>query len=293
MPATVLCRYGRLPPMKSTACRILFFLLLLLPVSGLRALELRGPLVQGGVVIGRTAPGTPVWLDAQPVRVSADGRFVIGFDRDAPATQALRVGGETQSLRIAARDYDVQKVTGIAQRIMSPTPQDLVRIAREQRLIDEARALDDPRTDFAVAFVWPIRGRISGVYGSQRWYNGTPSRPHYGVDVAAPTGAAVHAPAPGTVTLAEPDLFYSGGTVIIDHGHGLSSSFLHLSRLHVRVGQRLETGDLVAEVGATGRATGPHLDWRMRWRDAQVDPQLLAGPMQRPAPQPAATGGAR
>ena len=266
---------------------------LLQAAAGAFALELRGPLVQGGVVIGRTAPGTPVWLEDRPVRVSAQGLFVIGFDRDAPASQRLRVGGDSLALSIAPRRYDVQKVTGIAQRIMSPTPEDLARIAREQRLIDQARVLDDPRTDFAVAFEWPIRGRISGVYGSQRWYNGTPSRPHYGVDVAAPTGAPVHAPAPGTVTLAEPDLFYSGGTVIIDHGHGLSSSFLHLSRLLVRVGQQLETGDPVAEVGATGRATGPHLDWRMRWHDAQVDPQLLAGPMDRKATSYTDTGGAR
>lgn len=279
--------------MKANHLAMLVLLAALFPAAGLLALELQGPLVQGGVVIGRTAPGTPVWLDDRPVRVSAEGLFVIGFDRDAPTTQFLRAGAESLRLDIARRNYDVQKVTGIAQRIMSPTPEDLARIAREQRLIDRARALDDPRTDFAVAFEWPIHGRISGVYGSQRWYNGTPSRPHYGVDVAAPTGASVHAPAPGTVTLAEPDLFYSGGTVIIDHGHGLSSSFLHLSRVLVRVGQRLETGDLVAEVGATGRATGPHLDWRMRWQDAQVDPQLLAGPMEGRDPQPTATGGAR
>jgi murein DD-endopeptidase MepM/ murein hydrolase activator NlpD len=279
--------------MNAKRLALFFVLVTLLPATVLRALELQGPLVQGGVVIGRTAPGTPVWLDDRPVRVSAEGLFVMGFDRDSPAIRVLRAGGETRTLRIAARAYDVQKVTGIAQRIMAPTPEDLARIAREQGLIDRARALDDPRTDFAVTFEWPIRGRISGVYGSQRWYNGTPSRPHYGVDVAAPTGAPVHAPAPGTVTLAEPDLFYSGGTVIIDHGHGLSSSFLHLSRVLVRVGQRLETGDLVAEVGATGRATGPHLDWRMRWQDAQVDPQLLAGPMDGRDTKTTATGGAR
>ena len=128
------------------------------------------------------------------------------------------------------------------------------------------------------------------MYGSQRFYNGAPSRPHFGVDVAAPTGAPVHAPAPGIVTLAEPDLFYSGGTIIIDHGHELSSSFLHLSKVLVSVGQRVETGTLIAQVGATGRATGPHLDWRMNWRDARVDPQLLAGAMPAPPAAPAAQG---
>ena len=128
------------------------------------------------------------------------------------------------------------------------------------------------------------------MYGSQRFYNGTPSRPHFGVDVAAPSGAPVHAPAPGIVTLAQPDLFYSGGTVIIDHGHELSSSFLHLSKVLVSVGQRVETGTLIAQVGATGRATGPHLDWRMNWRDARVDPQLLAGAMPASPPAPTAQG---
>jgi len=243
------------------------------------ALELDGPLVQGGVLIGRVAPGTEVSLDGRAVRVAADGSFLIGFDRDAPKRHVLVAGAETRELAIAARKYDIQRVTGIAQQIMNPSAEDLKRIEREQALVKAARERDDPRTDFLVDFAWPITGRISGVYGSQRFYNGVASRPHYGVDVAAPVGAAVHAPAAGIVTLAEPDLFFSGGTVIIDHGHALSSSFLHLSRVLVKVGQRVEQGDLIARVGATGRASGPHLDWRMNWRDAKVDPQLLAGAM--------------
>ncbi len=268
-------------------------LLALLPAAALRALELQGPLVQGGVVLGRVAPGTPVTLDGRRVRVSGEGVFVIGFDRDSPATHTLVAGPDKRALAIKPRTYDIQKVTGIAQRIMEPTKEDLERIAREQALIDRARATDDARADFAAGFRWPITGRISGVYGSQRYYNGVPSRPHYGVDVAAPVGATVRAPAPGLVTLAEPDLFYSGGTVIIDHGHRLSSSFLHLSKVLVKVGQRVEAGDVIAQVGATGRATGPHLDWRMAWKDARVDPQLLAGPMP-PAQAPDhATGGAK
>ena len=125
----------------------------------------------------------------------------------------------------------------------------------------------------------PATGRISGVYGSQRVYNGTPGSPHYGVDVAVPTGHPVRAPGPGRVTLAEPDLFYSGGTVILDHGYGLSSSFLHMSALHVKVGDEVSTGDLIGEVGATGRATGPHLDWRMSWLNQRIDPQLLVPAM--------------
>lgn len=243
------------------------------------ALELDGPLVQGGVVVGKAAPGSEVRLDGDPVPVDAEGRFLIGFDRDAPDSRVLSVDGERHRLEIGRRDYDIQKIEGIAPRIMSPSKEDLERIRREARLVSGARERYDMRADFAEGFRWPITGRISGVYGSQRFYNGEPSRPHYGVDVAAPTGAPVHAPAPGVVTLAEPDLFYSGGTVIIDHGHGLSSSFLHLSKVLVVVGETVTPDTLIGEVGATGRATGPHLDWRMNWRDARVDPQLLAGKM--------------
>ncbi len=269
--------------------RLLLALLLCGPLPAV-ALELAGPLLQGGVVIGQVAPGTPVSLDGRALRVSEDGLFVIGFDRDSPQSHTLVAGAETRELAIKQREYAIQRVTGIAQNIMSPSAADLERIAREQRLVNAARGRDDPRSDFAAGFSWPILGPISGVYGSQRFYNGAPSRPHFGVDVAAPTGAPVHAPAPGIVTLAEPDLFYSGGTIIIDHGHELSSSFLHLSKVLVSVGQRVETGTLIAQVGATGRATGPHLDWRMNWRDARVDPQLLAGAMPAPPAAPAAQG---
>ncbi|MGD2008216.1 MAG: M23 family metallopeptidase, partial [Cellvibrionales bacterium] len=143
-----------------------------------------------------------------------------------------------------------------------------------------------PRPDWLLAvragLDWPAEGRISGVYGSQRFYNGTPGSPHYGVDVAVPTGHPVLAPGPGVITLAEPDLFYSGGTVILDHGYGLSSSFLHMSKLHVAVGDEVQPGDLIGEVGATGRATGPHLDWRMSWLDQRIDPQLLVPAMPLP-----------
>ena len=258
---------------------LLLVLLLCAGIQNATALELRGPLVQGGVVIGHAPPDAEVRLDGRRVRVADDGTFVLGFDRDAAARHRLQLGSENYELTIARREYLIQRVDGIAQKIMSPSQADLERIRREQSLVVDARARDDARTDFDSGFTWPITGRISGVYGSQRYYNGEPSRPHYGVDIAAPTGTVVHAPAPGVVTLAEPDLFYSGGTLIIDHGHRLSSSFLHLSAVLVEVGQRVERGDAIARVGSSGRATGPHLDWRMNWYDAKIDPQLLAGPM--------------
>ncbi|MDX1555269.1 MAG: M23 family metallopeptidase, partial [Xanthomonadales bacterium] len=145
----------------------------------------------------------------------------------------------------------------------------------EAAMVSSARARRDERTDFAGPYAWPASGRISGVYGSQRILNGEPRRPHYGLDIAAPTGSPVYAPADGVVTLAYDDMYFSGGTLILDHGHGLSSSFLHLSEILVEAGSRVERGDLIARIGATGRASGPHLDWRMNWLDRRVDPQRL------------------
>jgi murein DD-endopeptidase MepM/ murein hydrolase activator NlpD len=247
-----------------------------------QALELDGELVQGGLVFGQVPSGTVVMLDGDAVPVAADGTFVIGFDRDAPAQMTLEAGDRRRVLDIEPREYRISRVDGIAQRIMEPSEEDLRRIREESARVRKAKAHQDLRTDFDSGFKWPVTGRISGVFGSQRIYNGRPGRPHYGVDIARPTGTPVYAPADGLVTLAEPDLFYSGGTIILDHGLGLSSSFLHMSRVLVEVGQRIRQGDLIGEVGAGGRATGPHLDWRMSWRGAQVDPQRLVGDMADP-----------
>jgi murein DD-endopeptidase MepM/ murein hydrolase activator NlpD len=193
-------------------------------------------------------------------------------------------------LHIIRRDYNIQRVEGVPQKTVTPSPQQLERIRQEQALVNAAKATRLSRPDLLqgalAGFQWPTVGPISGVYGSQRYYNGSPGRPHYGVDVAVPTGTPVHAPAAGHVTLAEPDLFYSGGTVFLDHGFRFSSAFLHMSKVLVEVGQEVRAGDVIGEVGATGRATGPHLDWRMNWRKQRIDPQLLAPPM--PAPESAA-----
>ncbi|WP_462291137.1 M23 family metallopeptidase [Haliea sp.] len=253
--------------------------------------DLQGQLQQGGLVWGRAAPAAAVSLDGQALDVLADGTFIAGFGRDAARTAELVVGDCRQQLTVASRDYNIQRVEGVPQQTVTPPPEVLERIARERQLVAAAKARHLPRPDLLGAalagFHWPVEGRISGVYGSQRVYNGTPGNPHYGVDVAVPTGTIVRAPAAGVVTLAEPDLFYSGGTIILDHGYRLSSSFLHLSKVRVAVGDEVQTGDIIGEVGATGRATGPHLDWRMAWRNERIDPQFLVPPM----PQPAAAAG--
>jgi murein DD-endopeptidase MepM/ murein hydrolase activator NlpD len=255
--------------------------------------QFNGSLQQGGFIWGQVAPGSVVTLDGEQLDVLADGTTFAGFGRDAAASAELVVAGERpcrETLLVARREYQIQKVEGVPQKTVTPPPEELERIRREATLVANARAPALARPDLLAAvlagFVWPVEGPISGVYGSQRFYNGEPRRPHFGVDVAAPAGTIVRAPAAGVVTLAEPDLYFSGGTVILDHGYRLSSSFLHMSEVSVQVGDELQAGDIIGAVGATGRATGPHLDWRMNWREQRIDPQLLAPAMPKPMPKP-------
>jgi murein DD-endopeptidase MepM/ murein hydrolase activator NlpD len=253
-------------------------------VAPAEPVELSGPLTQGGTVFGRVEPASRVTLDGKPVRVSKDGRFVIGFGREAPPQAILEIrrpsGDVTRRpLNVAPRQYDIQRVDGLPQNLVTPDPEEEARIAREQAEVLEARKLDLDRPLFESGFIWPAAGPVSGVYGSQRILNGVPRAPHYGVDVAAPEGAPVRAPADGLVTFADPDLLLTGGTLVIDHGHGLSSTFIHLSRIDVELGEEVRQGEPVGAVGATGRATGPHLHWGMNWFDVRLDPQLLVEPM--------------
>jgi hypothetical protein len=247
---------------------------------------LTGQAIPGGLMWAQTLPTATIRLNGVVVPLVSDGRFMIGFGRDATGVQRLSIQTEAlceQDIFLQTRDYRIQRVEGVPQRTVTPPEEDLARIRAERALVAAAKAQRFLRPDLfdaaIAAFSWPVQGPISGVYGSQRFYNGSPGNPHYGVDIAVPTGTLVQAPAPGVVTLAEQDLYYSGGTVILDHGYGLSSSFLHMSAIHVSVGDELAVGDVLGEVGATGRATGPHLDWRMNWLSDRVDPQLLVPPM--------------
>jgi murein DD-endopeptidase MepM/ murein hydrolase activator NlpD len=249
------------------------------------AVQLDGNLTQGGLVIGQVLPGSTVTLDGASVRVGSDGVFILGFGREAAPTAELlvvRSDGVTdhRTLEIGQRDYEIQHIDGLPDQMVTPEdPELLKRIADERALIQAAWAHDTPSIDFLGGFIWPVEAPISGVYGSQRILNGEPRQPHYGVDMAAPVGTPVAAPASGIVRLAERDLYFTGGTVIIDHGHGLSSTLMHMANVTVFVGQRIKQGEIVGTVGATGRATGPHLDWRMNWHDQRIDPQLLVPPM--------------
>ncbi len=255
-----------------------------MPVAMANTIELQGELKQGALVRGVVPPGSIVQHDGEKVRVSPAGVFLLGFHRDAKLSSTLMVrfpnGTEQRrSLTVAARQYKIERIDGLAPEKVTPPPEVLERIAREVALVKQARLRNDPRTDFLTGFEWPLVGRISGVYGSQRVLNGEPKRPHFGIDIAAPAGSPVTAPADGVVTLAHPDMYYSGATLIIDHGHGLSSAFLHLQRITVEPGERVRQGQKIAEVGSSGRSTGPHLDWRINLFEKRLDPALVAGPM--------------
>lgn len=249
-----------------------------------RELSLEGPLTQGGLVIGRGDAGIAVTVDGRAVRVSPEGLFLVGFGRDAPPTAEVRVrypGGVTtvRVLHVARRTYQVQRIDGLPPRKVTPTPEDLERIRLDGAAIAAVRARDSSRADFASRFQWPVRGRVSGVFGSQRILNGKPRSPHGGVDVVAPLGTAVVASADGVVVLAHPDMFFTGRTVMIDHGHGLASVYAHMSEILVTQGQRVARGTPIGRVGASGRATGFHLHWGVSLFGTRLDPALLVGPM--------------
>jgi murein DD-endopeptidase MepM/ murein hydrolase activator NlpD len=261
---------------------------LCLPVS-VQAITLKGHLVQGGMVIGKVDPATKVRFHGKRVLVSPQGLFVIGFSRDAKADAIIelrRSSGPIQRfpLHIKRRSYRIQRINGLPPDKVTPSPAEMVRIRKESALVRKARRRDDPRIAFTEPFIWPVTGRISGVYGSQRILNGKPRRPHLGVDIAVPVGTPVKAAADGVVSLADDDMFFSGGTLIIDHGHGISTDYLHLHKILVKPGQRVHRGDVVALSGASGRVTGPHLHWGMNWFQTRLDPSLMVPPMPKHAP---------
>lgn len=238
---------------------------------------------QGGLVIGHVPPGTKVAYDGKVLRVGADGNFLFGVGRDARGRLELvltHADGrrQTHHVTVVARDWPVERVNGVPAKTVNPPPAIAARIAREQAAVAAARRRDDNREDFLGGFIWPVHGRISGRFGNQRIYNGTPKSPHSGMDIAVPTGTPIKAPAAGIITLAEPDLYLTGGTVMLDHGFGLSSVFLHMSRIDVKVGQRLQQGQVIGAAGMSGRATGPHVHWGMNWFGVRIDPLLLVPP---------------
>ncbi len=262
------------------------FLLLLYSASPAwaQAPALKGDFVQGGLVHGIAAPDTAIEFDGRKVRLGEGGRFIIGFGRDFPASAKLfwrRGEGPRRSidLTIKARAYKIQRIDGLPPKMVTPPRDVLERIRRENRGIAAVRRLDSAPPWFESGFIWPVQGTVTGVYGSQRILNGKPRRPHYGIDIANRTGTPVVASTDGMVALAAGDLYYTGGTVMLDHGHGLTSVYSHLESVIVKVGQFVVQGEVIGTLGSTGRSTGPHLDWRLNWFKQRLDPALLLGPM--------------
>ncbi len=250
------------------------------------ALEISGTFVQGGLATGKVEPGTKLTLDGQPVAVAPNGSFIIGFGRKAKTKMVLRAEPpegqlEERELVIETRKYKIQRIDGLPQRKVSPTkPEDLARIKNDQVQIAEVRKRTTLKTFFDTGFMWPVEGRISGVYGSQRILNGKPRSPHNGVDVAAPRGTPVKTMGDGIVALVNQDMFFTGKTVMIDHGLGLTSVYIHMDKTTVNEGDFVTKGTQIGTVGATGRATGPHLHWGVSWFKTHLDPALLVGPQQ-------------
>lgn len=240
---------------------------------------LEGNFVQGGLVIGKVNKDLDVKFKEKVLRKTSDGSFVIGFGRDHPKEANLyffiNQNWILKKLDIKQRKYKTQVINGLEKKMVTPPKSFWDRIKKENKVIKEVRSLDSDVDFIFQKFDWPTKGIISGVFGSQRILNGKPKRPHYGVDIAAPEGTDILAPTEAIVRMAEKDLYYTGGTVMLDHGHGVTSVYSHLSSINVKVGDKINKDQKIGEVGSTGRSTGPHLDWRINWFSERLDPALF------------------
>ncbi len=260
-------------------------LLINMSVATAEKISFSGQFTQGGLVFGKTEPGAEIYLEGAPVRVGKNGQFLFGFGRDFKSEAELKIRyangiEQTKKLQITKRKYAIERIDGLPPSKVTPSAEFIERIRKENAEIARIRAMDTDENWFESGWIWPTKGRVSGVFGSQRVLNGVPKRPHFGIDVAAALGTDVVASTDGLIRMAEEDLYYTGGTIMIDHGFGLVSVYSHLSKLSVEVGQFVKQGDKIGEVGSTGRSTGPHLDWRLNWFKERLDPELLLPAMQ-------------
>ena len=244
------------------------------------ATNLKGKFIQGGFIIGETEPGSKVTIDKRKVKVTKEGFFVFGLGRDRKYDVVINIekNGEKEKIvkKVLKRKYNIQRIDGLDEKKVTPPEEVYERIKKENKLIGSARAVNSDLIFFKNKFVLPIENSIiTGVYGSQRILNGKPKWPHYGLDFAAEEGTEIKAMLDGVVTLAEPDLYYTGGTLIFDHGHGISTLYMHMEKLFVKNGQKVKQAEVIGTVGSTGRATGAHLDVRLNWFDVRLDPAIV------------------
>ena len=263
-------------------CKIIhrfFFLIIFLTSTYSNAIEFKGKFLQGHYIIGITEPNSIIVIDKKKVKVSKDGYFVFGIDRDRKfdITITKKINGKKDVItkQVLKRKYNIQRIDGLEESKVTPPESVYKRIKEENNKIGKARAINSDLPFFKDQFIMPVKGIISGVYGSQRILNGKPRWPHYGIDIAAKQGTMIKSSGSGVVTMAENDLYYTGGTIIMDHGHGISTIYSHLETVMVSVGDKINQGDFIGTVGSTGRSTGPHLDFRVNWFQTRLDPMSI------------------
>ena len=256
--------------------RILITLLFLLITTSSFATEFKGKFIQGSFILGKTEPGSEVFIDKRKVKVTSDGYFAFGLGRDRKNDVVITINEKKIIKKVFKREYKIQRIDGLEEKKVTPPEEVYERIKRENKWIGEARAINSDLVFFKDKFHIPVDNAIiTGVYGSQRILNGKPKWPHYGLDFAVDEGTNIKAMLDGVVTLAESDLFYTGGTLIFDHGHGISTLYMHMKKILVKKGQKVKQGDIIGTVGSTGRATGAHLDVRLNWFEIRLDPATV------------------
>ncbi len=256
--------------------RILISIILVLISTSSFAVTFEGKFIQGSFILAKTEPGSEVFIDKKKVKVTSDGYFAFGLGRDRKNDVVIKINKKKIVKKVFKREYKIQRIDGLEEKKVTPPEEVYERIKRENKLIGEARSLNSDLVFFKNKFINPLENAIvTGVYGSQRILNGKPKWPHYGIDFAAEEGTEIKAMLDGVVTLAEPDLFYTGGTLIFDHGHGISTLYMHIKTLMVKKGQKVKQGDIIGTVGSTGRSTGAHLDVRLNWFQTRLDPATV------------------
>jgi len=244
------------------------------------SLEVQSEIEQGGLLRAKTISGSMIQFNGKNIRIDQDGNFIIGFPRNAPSDMIVKIihpNGQIQKrkIKISQREYKKQYIEGLSEEKVTPSEKDLRIISEEKNLIMKSRSLNTSTDIFLGKFIWPLQGTVTGVFGSQRILNGKPRSPHLGIDIAAEEGANIVSPAPGRILLAKEDMFFTGKTIMVDHGFGLTSIYAHLSEISVTKDQLIQQGEIIGKVGMSGRVTGPHLHWGVHWYNIGLDPALL------------------